>query len=183
MFEYIGTSVCSVRHNVSMFPRSHVLKLVTWLPMWLAYPSSHSLTSSIKSATSYSSSTNLVKPRNNSSTIYSTCVSTASVILSPLSSSSSLKILLISKSFIRDVVFSSLIWCPLFLIMPPVRLSASDYYNRLVTIILLLSEIMPLCSHCVEKKLVCVAIAAFTGRQPSSCVECIQANMQLSCDV
>jgi len=67
--------------------------------------------------------------------------------------------------------------------MPSIRSSAFDHCNRLVTIILLLDEVMPLYSHYKEKKLVCITIAVLTGHQPSLCVECMQANMQLSCNV
>ena len=118
-----------------------------------------------------------------SSDSMSTSLFIRSVILPPLSPSLSLKTSCISKLLIRDVVFPNSFWWSLFLIMPFIRSSASDCYNRLVTIIFLLDEVMPLCSHCEEKKLVCVAIAVLTGCQPSSCVECIWVNMQLSCNV
>ena len=102
---------------------------------------------------------------------------------SPLSLSLSLKTSCISKLLIRGVVFPDLIWWSFFLIMFFIRSSAFNYHNRLVIIILSLSEVMLLYSYCEEKKLVCVIITVFTGCQPSSCVKCTQVNMQLSCNI
>ena len=67
--------------------------------------------------------------------------------------------------------------------MPPIRSSASNRRAYTVAVILLLSEIMPSCSRCEEKKLVCVAIIASFSRQPSSYVECTKLNMHLFCNV
>jgi hypothetical protein len=61
--------------------------------------------------------------------------------------------------------------------MPPIRYSSSNYYNRLVTTILSLSVIIPSYSRYAEKKLVYVAIAAPSGRQPSSYTKYTQVNM------
>ena len=61
--------------------------------------------------------------------------------------------------------------------MPPIRSSLSNYYNRLVTTILSLGIVMPSYSRCAEKKLVYIAIAAPSGRQPSSYTKCIKLNM------
>ena len=67
--------------------------------------------------------------------------------------------------------------------MPPIRSSASKRRTRVVLKILSLSEIMPTCSYCAEKKLVCVAIISPSSRQPSSYTKCIKANMRSSCNV
>ena len=42
--------------------------------------------------------------------------------------------------------------------MPPIRSLASERRAYIVTVILLLSEIMPICSRYTKKKLICVAI-------------------------
>ena len=47
--------------------------------------------------------------------------------------------------------------------MPPIRFLASKYYTRVVTVILLLSEIMPIYSRCILKGLVYIAIIAPSG--------------------
>jgi len=72
--------------------------------------------------------------------------------------------------------------------MPPKvskRPSVSSAERRSCTVasILSLGEIMPSCSRCAKEGLVCVAIAAPAGRQPSSCAECTRANMRSFCDV
>jgi hypothetical protein len=67
--------------------------------------------------------------------------------------------------------------------MPSIRYSSSNYYNWLVTTILSLSVIIPSYSYYAEKKLVCVAIAAPSGRQPSSYAKCTRVNMRLSCNI
>jgi len=68
--------------------------------------------------------------------------------------------------------------------MPPVR-SISSTVRRAHTVALVLSlgEVMPLCSCCAKEGLVYIAIAAPSGRQPSSCSECTKSNVRLSCDV
>ena len=48
--------------------------------------------------------------------------------------------------------------------MPPVRSLASERCAYIITVILLLSEIMPTYSHCTEKKLVYIIITAPFGR-------------------
>ena len=146
------------------------------MSMWLIYSSFHSLIRSIPSYATYY--TAWVSSDNKSTSPFM-----RSVTPSPLSLSSFSKTSCISKSSIRGVVFSDSIWWSSFLIMPSIRSSVSDYYNRLVTIILLLSEVMPSCSCCEEKKLVYVTIMALTRYQPSSCVKCMQVNMQLSCNI
>ena len=57
--------------------------------------------------------------------------------------------------------------------MPLIRLSTSNYYNWLVTTILLLGKVILSCSCCKEKKLVYITIAALTGRQPSLYIKCM----------
>jgi len=44
--------------------------------------------------------------------------------------------------------------------MPPIKSSTSNYYNQLVTFILLLSKVILSYSRYVEKKLVYIAIIA-----------------------
>ena len=67
--------------------------------------------------------------------------------------------------------------------MPLIRSSASTRYAALVTLILSISKVMPSCSCCVEKGLVCIIIMSLSGRQPLSCAECIKVNMYLSYNV
>ena len=86
---------------------------------------------------------------------------TVSVILSPPSLFSTLKIPLVSRSFIRGVVSFDSICRPLFL-MPPSL--ASIYYIALVALILSVSKVMPSCSRYIKKGLVYVVIIALSGR-------------------
>ena len=67
--------------------------------------------------------------------------------------------------------------------MPSVRSLASKRHACILLVILLLGEIMPIYSHCVEKKLVYIIIIAFFSRQPSSYVKDTKSNMRLSCNV
>ena len=70
--------------------------------------------------------------------------------------------------------------------MPFVRSSAlkrTAYRFKLVAVILLLSEIMPTYSHCVEKGLVYIAIIALLGRQPFFYTKYIKLNMRSSCNI
>ena len=57
------------------------------------------------------------------------------------------------------------------------------YYFKLVAVILLLGEIMPTYSHCVEKGLVCVIIIAPLGCQPSSYTKYTKLNIRSSYNV
>ena len=111
-----------------------------------------------------------------SSNSHNTFVISSSIISFPSSLSLSLKISYIFKSSIRGMLLPDLIWYS-FLIMSFIRFFAFNWCNRLVIVILLLGEIMPLCSYCSEKELVCVTIVSPTGRQSFSCIECMQANM------
>ena len=67
--------------------------------------------------------------------------------------------------------------------MPLIRSLASKRRAYVITVILLLSEIMPICSCYTEKKLVYITITAPFSRQPSSCVKCTKSNIRLSCNV
>ena len=67
--------------------------------------------------------------------------------------------------------------------MPPIRSLVSKRRARVITIILLLSEIMPTYSCCVLKGLVYITIMASLGRQPSFCVKYTKLNIRLSCDI
>ena len=62
--------------------------------------------------------------------------------------------------------------------MPPIRSLASKRRAYTVTVIFLLSKIMPSYSHYKEKKLVYIIIMAFFSHQPSSCVKCTKLNMR-----
>ena len=67
--------------------------------------------------------------------------------------------------------------------MPSVRSLASKCRTRVVAIIFLLGEIMPICSCYVLKGLVYIAIIAFLGRQSSFYTKYIKLNMPLSCNI
>jgi len=68
--------------------------------------------------------------------------------------------------------------------MPPQQsLPQAQRHARIVAVILSLSEVMPSYSHCAKRGVICVAIAAPSSRQPSSCSKCTSANMQSSCNV
>ena len=61
--------------------------------------------------------------------------------------------------------------------MPPIRSSAFERCAYIVTIIFLLSEIMPTCSRCVLKGLVYIIIIALSSRQLSSCTKRTKSNI------
>ena len=67
--------------------------------------------------------------------------------------------------------------------MPLIRSLASKRCAYTVTVIFLLSEIIPSCSCCEEKKLVYIIIIALFGRQPSSYVKYTKLNICLSCNI
>ena len=67
--------------------------------------------------------------------------------------------------------------------MPFIRSSASKRCAYTVAVIFLLSEIMPSCSHCEEKKLVYIIIIAHSSCQPFFCIKCTKLNMCLSCNI
>ena len=67
--------------------------------------------------------------------------------------------------------------------MPSIRSLVSAYYTYIVSVILLLSEVMPTCSRYAEKKLVYIAIAAPFSCQPSFYIEYTKSNIHSSCNV
>ena len=67
--------------------------------------------------------------------------------------------------------------------MPFIRSSASKYYVYIVTVILLLSEIIPTYFCCVLKGLVYIIIIAPLGHQPFSYTKYTKLNMCLSYDI
>jgi len=65
-----------------------------------------------------------------------------------------------------------------------VSLSSTVRYTCTVAAILSLSKIIPsLCSHCLKKGLVYIALASLSLRQPSFYLECTKANICLSYNV
>ena len=117
------------------------------------YPSSHDLTSSIMSTSSYSSCISCLSNWHTSIT--------RSITLSPPSLALSLKILLISRLSIRGIVSFYLIYCYPSLMPPSI---ASVCHTMLVALILSISEVMPSCSYCIKKGLVYIIIAALSSR-------------------
>ena len=103
-----------------------------------------------------------------------------SITLSLPSLSLTLKILLASRSSIKGAVFSYSI-CYWLSLMPPSI--ASIYCAVLVALILSVSKIMPFCSYCVKKGLVCVTITALSGCQPLSCTKYTKSNIYVSCNI
>ena len=67
--------------------------------------------------------------------------------------------------------------------MPPIRSLVSKRHAYVVVVILSLSEIMPSCSYCDEKKLVYIIIMALSSRQPFFYFKCTKSNICLSCNV
>ena len=67
--------------------------------------------------------------------------------------------------------------------MPLIRSLASERRTYIVAVIFSLSKIMPTCSCCVLKGLVCIIIMALLSRQPSSYIKCIKLNMRLSYNI
>ena len=67
--------------------------------------------------------------------------------------------------------------------MPPVRSLTSERRAYIISIILLLSEIMPIYSRYTKKKLVYIIIIALFSHQPSFYLKCIKSNMCLSCNI
>ena len=67
--------------------------------------------------------------------------------------------------------------------MPPIRSFASTRYTRVVLTILSLSKVIPTYSYYAEKKLVYIAIASPSSRQPSSYAKYIKANIYSSYNV
>ena len=67
--------------------------------------------------------------------------------------------------------------------MPFIRSLVFKRCTHIVLVILLLSKIMPMCSRCTEKKLVCVIIIAPFSYQPSSYLKYTKLNMYLSYNI
>ena len=67
--------------------------------------------------------------------------------------------------------------------MPFIKSLASERYTYVVTVIFLLSEIMPTYSCYVLKGLVYIIIIALLGRQPFFYIKCIKLNIHLSCNI
>ena len=67
--------------------------------------------------------------------------------------------------------------------MPPIRSLASKCCIYIISVILLLSEIMPMCSRYIKKKLVYITIAAPSSCQPSFYFKYTKSNIHLSCNV
>ena len=130
---------------------SHVLVYLcteSWIT-WLTYPLSYDLTGSIVLTSSYSSRKSYLINWHTYITIF--------ITLSPPPLALSLKILPISRSSIRGIVSSCLIYCHPSLMPPSV---ASVYYAILVALILSISEVMPSYSHYIKKGLVYIIIMA-----------------------
>ena len=68
-------------------------------------------------------------------------------------------------------------------LIPFVRFLASKCCAYIVTVILLLSKIMPTYSRYILKGLVYITIIAPLGCQPSFYIKCIKLNIYLSCDI
>ena len=67
--------------------------------------------------------------------------------------------------------------------MPLIRSLASEHHASVISVILLLSEIMPLYSRCAEKKLVYIIIITLSSRQPCFYSKCTKLNMYLSYNI
>jgi hypothetical protein len=67
--------------------------------------------------------------------------------------------------------------------MPFIESFAFKYCTYTVSLILLLSEIMPSCSCYIKKGLVYIVIMALFSCQPSSCSKCTKLNIYSSCNI
>ena len=67
--------------------------------------------------------------------------------------------------------------------MPFIRFLASKCRTYIISVILLLGEIIPICSCCVKKKLVYIIIIAPFSHQSSFYFKCTKLNMRLSCNI
>ena len=163
--------------HIPIFLCSYIPNSYYILFMWLGYPLFYSFTSSISPA----SCVLILTCFKSRLSIY-TILFIRSV--TPISFFISLSLKnLIFKLLIRGVLCPNLIWWLLLFLIPFIRSSASKRHAYIVLVILLLSEIIPIYSRCVEKKLVYIIIIALFSHQPSSYVKCIKSNMYLSCNV
>ena len=67
--------------------------------------------------------------------------------------------------------------------MPFIRSLVFKRYTYIISVIFLLSEIMPIYSRCTKKKLVCITIIALSSHQPSSCSKCTKSNIYSSYNI
>ena len=67
--------------------------------------------------------------------------------------------------------------------MPLIRSLVSKCCAYIISVILLLSEIMPIYSYYAKKKLVCVIITAPFSRQPFFYIKYTKSNMHLFCNI
>ena len=67
--------------------------------------------------------------------------------------------------------------------MLPVRSLASKRHTYIVLVILLLGEIMLICSCYLEKKLVYIIIITSFNHQPSFYIKCTKLNIRLSYNI
>ena len=67
--------------------------------------------------------------------------------------------------------------------MPPIKFTASKRHTYIVKTIVLLSKIMPSCSRYIKKKLLYIAIAALSSRQPFFYFKYTKLNIRSSCDI
>ena len=67
--------------------------------------------------------------------------------------------------------------------MPFIRFLASERCAYIISIILLLSKIMPLYFYYTKKKLVYIIIAVLFSYQPSSCSKYTKLNIHLSYNI
>ena len=67
--------------------------------------------------------------------------------------------------------------------MPFIRSLVSKCYTYIILVILLLSEIMPIYSCYIKKKLVYIIIIILFSRQPSSYIKYTKSNIYLSCNI
>ena len=70
---------------------------------------------------------------------------------------------LVSKLLIRGMLYPILIWWLLLFLIPFIRSLASKHYTYTIAVIFLLSEIMPIYSCYIKKKLVYIIIITFFG--------------------
>jgi len=109
-----------------------------------------------------------------------------SVTLTSSFLSSSLKISVISRLLIRDIVLLSLFTSVYakWLIMPLQQSLPQVYCHAcVVAVILLLGKIILIYSYYTNKKLVCIAIAALSSCQPSFYFKYTSINIQSSYNV
>jgi len=171
MTKYISTFSTLVR---SVYWYIQYVQYITLLLYDLSYySSSHS---SIGSIIAYTTSTNSLSSALSSC---NTCL-IKSITLASSSSSSSLKTPIISRLSIRGVVLPSLfasVYTKWLII--PLQRSFPQAHCRALVIASILSQGMVIgpYSHCADKGLVYIAIAALSSHQPSSCSKCTSLNI------